>query len=67
MPGPFMTDISKAWSPAAVKHLENTLPLGRGGRPDEVVGAALYLASDASSYATGSIIKIDGGAAYGMG
>jgi len=67
MPGPFMTDISKAWPPAMVSALEGTIPLGRGGQPHEVVGAALYLASDASSYTTGSIIKIDGGATFGMG
>lgn len=67
MPGPFMTDISNAWPPELIAHLEKTLPLKRVGQPHEVVGAALYLASDASSYTTGSIIKIDGGAAYGMG
>lgn len=43
---------------------KRTIPLRRGGEPDEVVGAALYLASDASSYTTGSVIKIDGGAAF---
>jgi NAD(P)-dependent dehydrogenase (short-subunit alcohol dehydrogenase family) len=64
MPGPFLTDISKAWDlDAFAKTAERTIPLRRGGQPDEVVGAALYLASDASSYTTGSVIKIDGGSA----
>ena len=67
MPGAFMTDISKAWPEAMHQAMERMVPLQRGGEPNEVVGAALFLASDASSYATGSIIKIDGGAAHGMG
>ena len=65
MPGPFLTDISKAWDMEAfTTGAKRTIPLQRGGEPDEVVGAALYLASDASSYTTGSVIKIDGGAAF---
>lgn len=67
MPGAFLTDISKAWPEAMHQAMERMVPLQRGGKPEEVVGAALYLASDASSYATGSIVKIDGGAAHGMG
>jgi NAD(P)-dependent dehydrogenase (short-subunit alcohol dehydrogenase family) len=35
--------------------------LERGGEPQEIVGAALYLASDLSSYTTGSILTVDGG------
>ena len=66
MPGAFMTDISKAWPAEMVDALERTTLLRRGGEPSEVVGAALYLASDASSYTTGSILKIDGGAASGL-
>jgi NAD(P)-dependent dehydrogenase (short-subunit alcohol dehydrogenase family) len=62
MPGSFMTDISKAWSPAMIEGLAKMVPLGRGGGPSEIVGAALYLASDAASYTTGAVIKIDGGA-----
>jgi NAD(P)-dependent dehydrogenase (short-subunit alcohol dehydrogenase family) len=64
MPGPFMTDISKAWPQEMIDGLARSVPLGRGGQPEEVVGAALYLACDASSFTTGAILKIDGGAAY---
>ena len=68
MPGPFLTDISKAWDLDAFKAAaESRIPLARGGEPNEIVGAALYLASEASSYTTGAIIKIDGGTAYAPG
>jgi NAD(P)-dependent dehydrogenase (short-subunit alcohol dehydrogenase family) len=65
MPGPFLTDISKAWDMEAFdKRARVAIPLGRGGEPNEVVGAALYFASSASSYTTGAVLKIDGGSAY---
>lgn len=65
MPGPFLTDISKAWDlNAFAKMAKSTIPLQRGGEPEEIVGAALYFASSASSYTTGSILKVDGGVAW---
>ncbi|MCC6765434.1 MAG: SDR family oxidoreductase [Deltaproteobacteria bacterium] len=67
MPGAFLTDISKAWPPEMRSMMERQIPMGRCGEPEEVVGAALYLASDASSYTSGAVIKIDGGWAYRAG
>mgnify|MGYP000630953656 CR=1 FL=1 len=58
-PGTFRTDIAKAWPP----ELEAQVPvaMARYGEPEEIVSTALYLASDASSYTTGAIIRVDGG------
>jgi NAD(P)-dependent dehydrogenase (short-subunit alcohol dehydrogenase family) len=65
MAGPFLTDISRSWDMAAFeRNASKTIPLGRAGRPEEIVGAALYLAGDASSYTTGAILKVDGGLAH---
>jgi len=65
MPGPFLTDISKAWDLEAFeKGAKANIPLQRGGEAHEIVGAALYLASGASSYTTGAVLKIDGGSAF---
>jgi NAD(P)-dependent dehydrogenase (short-subunit alcohol dehydrogenase family) len=57
--GPFLTDISKAWTPEKRATAPN--PLGRPGRPEEIVTAALYLASPRSSFTNGSIVRVDGG------
>jgi len=58
--GPFLTDIAKAWPPEARERSSNAL--GRPGKPEEVVTTALYLASPASSFTTGAVIRVDGGA-----
>jgi NAD(P)-dependent dehydrogenase (short-subunit alcohol dehydrogenase family) len=48
-------------NPVLMGQINAMTPLGRPGQPEEIVGAALYLASDASSYTTGSVIVCDGG------
>jgi hypothetical protein len=58
LPGPFRTDISKAWAPEGPAPF---VPLGRMGEPEEVAPLALHLASAASSFTTGAIIRVDGG------
>jgi NAD(P)-dependent dehydrogenase (short-subunit alcohol dehydrogenase family) len=57
--GPFLTDIANAWTPEARERADNAL--GRPGLPEEIVTAALFLASPASSFTTGAIIRVDGG------
>jgi len=60
--GPFLTDISKAWDmDAFTERAKTTMALRRGGQPDELVGAALYLASDGASFTTGTLMRVDGG------
>ena len=64
MPGPFLTDISKAWPPEARETTANAL--GRPGRPEEIVTAALFLASPASSFTNGALVRVDGGLPIGQ-
>jgi NAD(P)-dependent dehydrogenase (short-subunit alcohol dehydrogenase family) len=64
-PGLVKTDFSKdSWenNPDFVKQYSSQMPLGRLGETTDIVGAALFLASDASAYVTGHTILIDGGA-----
>jgi len=62
MVGPFLTDISKAWDVEGFEaHARRKFPLQRLGRPSEIVGTALYFASDESSFTTGTVITVDGG------
>jgi len=60
LPGPFRTDISKAWAPPEGAEVP-FVPLGRIGQPEEVAPLAVHLASAASSFTTGAIIRVDGG------
>ncbi|MBO0706360.1 MAG: SDR family oxidoreductase, partial [Candidatus Dormibacteraeota bacterium] len=59
--GPFLTDISTHWTQDAVQGLVDRAALGRCGEPEEVVGAALFFATAASSYCTGAVLRLDGG------
>jgi NAD(P)-dependent dehydrogenase (short-subunit alcohol dehydrogenase family) len=63
MPGTFLTDmVRKAYDDDARARTARTVPLGRLAEPDEIVGTALLLASDAGSYLTGTVVVLDGGA-----
>ena len=63
-PGPFLTDISKAWPEEQRERTRSAL--GRPARPEEIVTAALFLVSPASSFTTGAIVRVDGGLPIGQ-
>jgi NAD(P)-dependent dehydrogenase (short-subunit alcohol dehydrogenase family) len=61
-PGPFLTDLpGKLLSDEQKKHFAARTAFGRWGKPEEIVGPALMLASEAGSYVTGSTLVVDGG------
>jgi NAD(P)-dependent dehydrogenase (short-subunit alcohol dehydrogenase family) len=61
MSGTMRTDIAQHWDMDEMTPIIQSLWLKRVGEPSEVIGTALYLASDASSYTTGATIRVDGG------
>ena len=62
-PGPFESKMMAATLEAFGKEIAARSPLGRIGRPDDMAGVAVYLASRAGSYVTGAVIPVDGGIA----
>ncbi|MGW4328079.1 SDR family NAD(P)-dependent oxidoreductase [Nocardia sp. NPDC004573] len=59
--GPFDTDIATAWPDELRAELAEHNALRRIGRPAEIVGAALFFATDASAFCTGATLAVDGG------
>jgi len=61
LPGPFDTDIAKAWGEDAKAAVGRLNPMQRMGVPEDMVGVCVFLASDAASYVNGAQVLVDGG------
>lgn len=62
LPGPFDTDVARAWTPETMARAIAENPMGRIGRPADMVGVCVFLASEAGAYVNGAQIPVDGGA-----
>jgi 3-oxoacyl-[acyl-carrier protein] reductase len=60
-PGFIETEMTAALPPDTVQQWREQIPLKRGGTPEDVANAVVFLASDASSYITGQVLNVDGG------
>lgn len=69
VPGYFPSEMTNAFfaSPAFLDRVQAQAPMGRIGRPEELAGALLFLASDASSFVTGQTVVVDGGFSASLG
>jgi len=67
-PGFILTDLTqKLWSDPTMREWgETNTPLGRLGEVDDLVGAAVFLASDAAAFMTGQVVRVDGGFTAGL-
>ena len=61
LPGAVLTDIATAWPASRLRRLSEGVPLGRAGQAADLVGTALWLASRASEWVTGVLVRVDGG------
>jgi NAD(P)-dependent dehydrogenase (short-subunit alcohol dehydrogenase family) len=61
LPSASDTDITKAWGPETKARIAEMNPMKRLGRPEDMVGVCVFLASDAASYVNGAQVPVDGG------
>jgi len=61
MPGAFATDMAENWDEEFLGKVIGGLPAGRLGKPEEIAGLVVHLASDQAGYTTGAVIPVDGG------